>query len=417
MSIKDYLFLCEQLGITITFKGVQDDGTIAGLSKGDRLFFMENMSRATKTDLRTYWEKRPDEDIYWYELERLQKAVESYKHSRGKMDFTDMVARFIKDSNPPAIRALIVDEAQDLTALQWDAVELLSRDTDETYIAGDDDQAIFNWAGASVSTFIGLHAKREVLPQSYRVPAKIQEVANTIIGRCSTRIPKTWNPTQDIGDVHYVNDIDQISMDQGSWLLIARNVYLLQEYTDYCLRQGYIFDSITESPIKGNTVTAIRYWEALRRGEELTVEHVKVVYEYLSSRVGVMHGFKAKLDRAPEGTRLNIMHLKCDYGLLTDKIWHEALDRIAPSERDYYIAAVKRGEKLTQEPRIRINTIHGVKGGEADNVVLQCDMAFRTWNEYHNNQDDEHRVWYVGVTRARKSLYVISPKTDRAYDI
>ena len=34
------------------------------------------------------------------------------------------------------------------------------RDTDKTYIAGDDDQAIFKWAGADVDHFISL--KKEV---------------------------------------------------------------------------------------------------------------------------------------------------------------------------------------------------------------------------------------------------------------
>ncbi len=103
--------------------------------------------------------------------------------------------------------------------------------------------------------------------------------------------------------------------------------------------------------------------------------------------------------------------------MLTDKIWHEALSRLDETEREYFIAALRRGEKLLREPRIKINTIHSVKGGEADHVVIFTDMAQRTWQEFQINEDDEHRVWYVAVTRARKSLHIISPSTDRFYQI
>ena len=78
---------------------------------------------------------------------------------------------------------------------------------------------------------------------------------------------------------------------------------------------------------------------------------------------------------------------------------------------------LKRGEDLNKDPRIKISTIHGVKGGEADHVLILTDIAPRTYREMHSLPDDEIRVFYVAVTRAKKSLHIVQPNTNMAFDI
>jgi ATP-dependent exoDNAse (exonuclease V) beta subunit len=70
---------------------------------------------------------------------------------------------------------------------------------------------------------------------------------------------------------------------------------------------------------------------------------------------------------------------------------------------------------MSQAPRIRLQTIHGSKGGEADEVVLLTDMAPRTHREAQTAPDDEARVWYVAATRARQTLTVVPPRTERHF--
>lgn len=417
MGFGDYCLLCGQLGISITNKGMSEDGTISGLSKGDRLFFMENMARAQMKPLRAYWEENYLEDIYWYELELLSNTMLEYKATNGKQDFTDIIYSFNNSPVVPNIKKLIVDEAQDLTPLQWQMVIHLAQDVEEVFIAGDDDQAIFKWAGADVDYFIQLPGQRHILPQSYRVPLAIQNVAENIAKRISSRIDKTWKPTNEQGEVNYVTNIADIDMGVGSWLLLARNLFMLEAYNQHCIQMGYVFDSHIGSPIRGTSLAAIKAWEELRKGLNVSVAEVKKIYDLLTPKLGVKYGYKTKVDKLNDAMVLNKQKLIDEYGLLTSDIWHIALDKLDAAEREYFIAALRRGEKLLREPRIKINTIHSVKGGEADNVVVLTDMAQRTYLEYTNNPDDEHRVWYVAVTRARKKLFIVLPTTEKSYEI
>jgi DNA helicase-2/ATP-dependent DNA helicase PcrA len=418
MGTKDYIYLAQQLGLYITLKGVNEDGTMVGLSKGDRLFFMDNQSRATRTPLRRYWEEHIEhEDINWYEVDQLARTVKAYKEAEGKYDFVDMVELFVERQLVPEIQILFVDEAQDLTALQWNAVDLLSTSCKEVYIAGDDDQAIFAWAGADVEYFINLEGNREILPQSYRVPILVQNLANDVISRVEHRIVKPWKAAPTDGSVKEISSLIELDLSEGTWYLLGRNVYLLENYVNYCVEQGFVFESITAAPTKARTLRAIGIWNALLREENITLEEAVLVYDHISSKTGVRHGSKKKLAEETIRRPLSMRDLRKDYGLLAENEWSNALDRIPQQERDYYLAAFARGEKLTPNARIKINTIHGVKGGEADNVVLCTDMAARTYEEFEKKPDDEHRVWYVGITRARKNVYILRPDTDKCYDL
>lgn len=419
MGRNDYISLAASLGLYVTFRGLEDDGTVSGLSKGDRLFFMENMARTKDIPLKDYWEEQHTEDINWFELERVHHTLLKYKESTDRRDFTDVIHAFNKDPRVPECRILIVDEAQDLSPIQWKMVRIIGSYAEHTFIAGDDDQAIYRWAGAESRILIELEGTRRVLPQSYRVPAPIQHLASRVVNRIDRRVPKSWLPREDSSEasVEFIGGLDGIDLSKGTWMLLARNTYLLEYYTEHCLREGLVFTSTTGSPISGEALRVIRIWESLRRGNRETAESCKRLYQYLSPKVGVSYGSKAVLERVDDSTTLAIGDLRMTYGLLTNDIWHVALDKLRPEEVTYFLTALKSGEKLNKEPRIRISTIHSVKGGEADNVVIQLDMAARTYAEYEICPDDEHRVWYVAITRARNKLFVISPKSNRCYDL
>ena len=417
MGRKDYAALAGILGISITLNRMSEDGLISGLSKGDRLLFMEGLARSRQIPLKDLWESMPDEDVIWEELDRLSIALKEYKDVNEKWDFIDMIDVFIRREMTLDIDVLIVDEAQDLSKVQWSMIDLLGRGAREIYVAGDDDQAIFRWAGADVDTFISLEGDVTTLSKSYRVPTEVQAIANTVISRVSVRRKKRWSAREgDEGSVEFHINLDEIDMSEGTWLLLGRNMYLLDQYNEHCLQNGYIFDSLRGSPIRGPAIGAIRTWENLRRGKKATAAQVRKVYDLMSVKVSVRYGAKGLIDRERQDKYLTYHELRRDYGLATDKPWFEALDRLNPTEREYFRAALRRGERPLAEPRIKISTIHGVKGGEADHVVIFTDMAHRTYQEYLENPDDEYRVWYVAMTRAKRSLHIIQPMSQRYFE-
>ena len=73
-------------------------------------------------------------------------------------------------------------------------------------------------------------------------------------------------------------------------------------------------------------------------------------------------------------------------------------------------------EKISQTPRIILSTIHGAKGGEADNVLILPDITKSAIDNNDIDPDELHRLFYVAVTRAKKELHILDPKNyDRAY--
>ncbi len=73
---------------------------------------------------------------------------------------------------------------------------------------------------------------------------------------------------------------------------------------------------------------------------------------------------------------------------------------------------LRRGAKLGVKPAIELSTIHGAKGGEADNVLLLTDLSQKFAKDYAKNADDINRLLYVGVTRTRQSLHIVLPKNE-----
>ena len=83
--------------------------------------------------------------------------------------------------------------------IQWKMFDLLKKNSKYVILAGDDDQAIYGWAGADVKRFQREPAKEIVLPQSYRVPKiRVQHIADNILSRISDerRLEKRMESTR-----------------------------------------------------------------------------------------------------------------------------------------------------------------------------------------------------------------------------
>lgn len=399
------------IGIPMTGLFNSDEGTIAGQEKGDRILHMENMARIRGIPLRQQFDE-DDDGLNWMEVDHVARGLAKYKVSGGLVDYTDMLMRFCDQPWSPDLDVVIVDEAQDLSPLQWRVVWKLAQNARRLVIAGDDDQAIYRWAGAAVDYFIDLKGKSYVLGQSHRVPVVVQRVANRQINRIAHRRVKNWRPKDEPGEVDQIS-LKDVDFSGDDILVLARNVVHLKQVQRMIHDEGMMYDYKGAASIPERTRKAIVTWHKLiKLGEPQLVDDVLECYELMSSGVGVARGHK-QLSYFARGAEVSVDDLKLHGGLLRTDVWHDAFDRIPPTEKEYIRSCIRKKERVSERPRIRLSTIHGAKGGEADHVVLLSDMAPRTHAEMLKNPDDEARVWYVATTRAKRKLTLVLPSGPR----
>jgi DNA helicase II / ATP-dependent DNA helicase PcrA len=151
-------------------------------------------------------------------LATLLAAYEARCREVNAFDFTDLLASPLTlfDQDPAVrerlrarFRALLVDEAQDLCALQHALVEALAAPDGAVTFAGDDDQAIYGWRGGDVTR---LHAFERTFPggtvlavgRNYRSTPEIVATAARLIGHNRARRPKPLAAVRPAGPVPHV---------------------------------------------------------------------------------------------------------------------------------------------------------------------------------------------------------------------
>lgn len=350
-------------------------------SNDDKYLFMHFMKRNNPKTAGNY-----TTDLDGRILRDVEYNYAKYKDFTHTHDFTDIIEHFIEVGEPLPVDIAIIDEAQDLTTLQWRMCEIAFKNCKRVYIAGDDDQAIYEWSGADVEYFLSIKAqKREILDQSYRLQKNILSIAKRVSGMIHNRVNKNFAPVNDKGDVFTYNSVNEITLNSNeSWYFITRNNWFLSKYREYLRKQARVFmdkDTLSYDP---KQIEAINTFEnARRRGRLTDTDEMKL---------------KLHVKGVPDLT----------------KPWFEVFN----FENDvmaYYRDLVKAKTDLSDRS-IMVNTIHGVKGGEADNVVLMLDFTKAVRHNMERNPDSELRCLYVAITRAKKRLHIVYSSSRNGYD-
>ena len=217
-----------------------------------------------------------------------------------------------------------------------------------------------------------------VLKKSRRVPRKVQDISNIIVNRIEgLRADKTYYPREEDGSCVKINNLDNVDLMKDNWLILTRTRSSLQIAKELKQR-GIFFES--------------KFFKSL---------NIKL--------------HKAGYYSWTEGQQLNQNEID-DSDYMSDNNWNElvpwfeAFDKANLEDKiilDYYYQT----KKNYQNHRVKIS-----KGGESDNVLLVLDNARKIRESVLKNvrkRDEEHRVWYVGVTRSRKNLYLMRAKIER----
>ena len=198
----------------------------------------------------------------------------SWKYENELHDYTDWIEKaFERGFDPPEckgtpMRALIVDEAQDLSRLEMSLVRQWGAEMELFALAGDPNQSIYGFRGAEATEFHtqDFPAERtEVLGQSYRLPKDVQLRAEEFLCRSHSRVPLQYLPKQaeskasgvfsstlsmDPRTVHDLVDLierevalleDEKAEDDRRVSVLTRNAYMLSGVLGELRRRGILF--------------------------------------------------------------------------------------------------------------------------------------------------------------------------------
>lgn len=406
----------DELGeiLKVKFGALEDEFGIMLEQKerGSQYYHIENQARLRCISLRNMCQIDGRQGIM--RVANYQEVLKKYKIKHSLFDYTDILESWNRNIRPLPIKVLIVDEAQDLCPLQWQLVHKIEQDVPFVYYAGDDDQAIYQWTGADINHFLNLNAERIILPISYRLPKVIYNKCNSVVKRIKRRYEKNWSPANREGIYRTVVSPELVNLDKGEWMVLARNHYQLAFLASYLKSKGHVFQSSNRSSLSSPDALAVKAWLWSKDSDMVAIENVKRIIEKVPR--SYMKSPKEQLYSLPKESLVPKAELKETYGIDLDRSWELSL-ALRPEEHGYVKAIIAKHGSLDVESRIKLNTIHAVKGGECDNVMLLPDMASSCYNSFIKDVDNETRVFYVGLSRAREQLVVCQPQTKLFYPL
>ena len=386
MQPEDYVKIGKQLDIKVKHYDKYNKEEIFYLNIDSPYFKMigRAMNRCTSAEEEYDRNEHNRKEIKPWILKNLDANLKEFKRVTGKLDFNDMIHRLINKPNLPKFKTIFIDEAQDLSPLQWKLFDKLKENADDLYLAGDDDQAIFAWAGADVERFINEPGKETVLKYSKRISKAVQEQSELPLEKIrGLRKHKIYYPRDFEGESFRINNLDQIDLTEGRYLILTRTIYRRNKIVKELRKRNLYFKSHKDKSFVVRLYNASVNYNSWSRGIELDEKEIKDIEEFIG---------------APQKEWNSNIE------------WYNAFEEADLSEREYIKNMLDNGEDLDAEPRIQVSTIHAAKGGEEDSVILCLDLARmvkKSVKRSDDKHDEEHRVWYVGATRARNNLYML----------
>jgi len=390
------------------------------------------------------------------------RAWRAYKGQEGVVGFADMLERVKQRSLVPSVDHLVIDEFQDITTLQYEVYEEWRPHMESVIIAGDDDQVVYAWQGADPNLLLDERVDEDVvLPNSYRLPSRILHVVNREIRHIEKRQEKDLKPRKQGGRVEAVRSPSMLELvrnvratveedEDCSVMVLFRARYQMFQFVDEFIGEGIPFVSLTDT----------RLWTDRLRGYVDAVEKVDAgesVDGLEARRLAEMLVDSAFGTGERDDLFDAIDDLQDEEGVddLTDmEVSPEFVEEYAPflpgpgsaadmlsrvsNFQERSVKAYFSGRYRGMDPsRVRVGTIHSAKGREADHVFVATDLTEKVVEqmaasvtdpeavpgvtEFTKNADpvptltdNERRVFYVGMSRARERLVLLENLVDGA---
>lgn len=372
-------------------------------------------------------------------ISRVVAQYEAAKRLHDKVDFTDLLARFggirfttegVEDAtpegkDPEGVLVWVFDEHQDASALVnaccWRLAN--SPGVEWVYLAGDPEQSIFSFMGSDAGHFLEWPADKEkVMPQSWRCPPAVHKLGETALRRKRRGyVDRGIQPASHDGTV-----VRGLQMEQAvslidpteDTLVLARCHYLVEKYEAELAKKKIPFARLKASDAT-HAIRACNALWALEHGDPADADDFALAVDLLPAKDNMIRGTKAMW---ADEKRRPIEEVVFPSDLAGAGFLPPLIERIQAGKWSdlfsgagrWRAAAVSFGPELATSPKVRTGTIHGAKGMEADTVILSTTVTRRIDESQDADMDvydEERRIEYVGVTRARKRL-ILSSEAD-----
>ena len=346
---------------------------------------------------------------------RVFRDYELRKANEGLVDFEDLLEQTIRllEANRDALAAVrdryiafTVDEYQDVNVLQQTLLDLWLGDRDELCAVGDDYQSIYAFTGASPAHLLAMperfpHATVVRLEENYRSTPEVLELANRLVPRlggaekilraaCPPGPPPTAARVADDADfvVERVRALhaDGVALEEMAVLVRtnARTVEFEEAFHD------------AKIPFQG---AALLDRDAARQLlKRLRDDHADAADEV--RRIAVEQGW---LEDPPDKLGERELVRQFDLGRLVELAaeWGGTVGEFVAELRERFGPRAGTG--------VHLLTLHRAKGLEWDAVFLPRLEEKELPSRLSRTDEaiaEERRLFYVGMTRARRHLHV-----------
>lgn len=433
-DVDPYAEFCQRRGMTYDPDAADPRKLLSGESTtehtGNKLFAINDYLTQTckppekwrdaPTDIRIAGDRVIDLLESWDEYKRTAFDLRLFEHG-------DYVELAYQRHLTPAVDVLLVDEFQDLAPLEYRLYKLW-RDSgviDRLYIAGDPNQSIYSFRGGTPYYFENTDVDDHIsLKESRRCPADIARIGSSILAAHKHTDPRGFTGKTPGGAVRWETLRDKYELRdaviQATERYDADPAIFLLTRTNYQLRQlerdlravGVPFEvlgsrgGVWHGDLR-QMLAFLNNWKS--NGSAYAWSNARTVIEALPD---------AEDRRRTAGTRLG--------GIIDRSAIAPALDgftgaldivqhlQIKSWKRDVLANAVDAPAAMTAS-EVRVGTIHTAKGLEAPCIHLFTTSSDTTVKRYSRDPvqaAEEHRVYYVGATRASKELHLVSGYFD-----
>ena len=151
------------------------------------------------------WFRRSDKDFRSQRIHDVMLEYETRLKANNALDFDDLLVKTLEllADHPPVLESyrrrfkyVMVDEYQDTNYAQYMLIKLLTDESRNLCVVGDDDQSIYGWRGADIRNILDFEkdypdAVVIKLEQNYRSTANILDAANQVIAHNAGRKEKS----------------------------------------------------------------------------------------------------------------------------------------------------------------------------------------------------------------------------------